>query len=50
VVTTGVLIFKKRHLVENWFELSTPREYRDTTHLRAVQAEMVEKRMRKEAM
>jgi hypothetical protein len=41
---------KKSHLVENSFELSPPREYRDTTHLRAVQAEMVEKRMRKEEM
>lgn len=44
VVSTGVLIFKKSDLVENSFELSTLREYRDTAHLRAVQAEMVEER------
>jgi Polymerase beta, Nucleotidyltransferase len=44
VVSTGVLIFKKGDLVENSFELSTLREYRDTAHLRAVQAEMVEER------
>lgn len=44
------MIFKKSDLVEDSFGLSTPREYRDTTHLRAVQAEMVEKRMRKEEM
>jgi len=50
VVSTGVLIFKKSDHVENSFELSTLREYRDTGHLRAVQAETVEKRMRKERM
>jgi hypothetical protein len=50
VVSTGVLIFKKSDLAENSFELSTLREYRDTAHLRAVQAEMLEKRMRKEEM
>jgi len=50
VVSTGVLIFKKSDHVENSFELSTLREYRDTGHLRAVQAEIVEKRMRKERM
>ena len=44
VVSTGVLIFKKSDLLENSFELSTLREYRDTAHLRAVQAEMVEER------
>jgi len=44
VVSTGVLIFKKSDRVENLFELSTLREYRDTAHLRAVQAEMVEER------
>ena len=44
VVSTGVLIFKRSDSVENSFELSTLREYRDTGHLRAVQAEMVEER------
>jgi hypothetical protein len=44
VVSTGVLIFKKSDLVENSFELSTLREYRDTAHLRAVQAAIVEER------
>ena len=44
VVSTGVLIFKKSDLLENSFELSTLREYRDTAHLRALQAEMVEER------
>ena len=44
VVSTGVLIFKKSDLVENSFEVSTLREYRDTAHLRAVQAKMLEKR------
>jgi hypothetical protein len=42
VVTTGVLIFKRSDLVESSFALSTPREYRETAHPRAVQAEMVE--------
>ncbi len=44
VVSAGVLIFKRSDRVENSFELSTLREYRDTAHLRAVQAEMVEER------
>jgi predicted nucleotidyltransferase len=47
VVRTGVLIFKKSDLVENSYELSALREYRDTARLRTMQAEMLEERNRR---
>ena len=44
VVATGSLLFKKDDSVENSFELSVIREYRDTAHLRKNQAKMLEER------
>jgi len=47
VLSTGSLIFKKDELVENGFELSVIREYRDTAHLRKNQARMLEQRQKR---
>jgi predicted nucleotidyltransferase len=47
VLSTGSLIFKKNEPVENHFELSVIREYRDTAHLRKSQARMLEERKKK---
>jgi predicted nucleotidyltransferase len=44
VLSSGSLIFKKDYSVENSFELSVIREYRDTAHLRTSQARMLEER------
>jgi predicted nucleotidyltransferase len=47
VLSTGSLIFKKNEPVENHFELSVIREYRDTAHLRKSQARMLEERKKR---
>ena len=47
VLSSGSLIFKKDESVENSFELSVIREYRDTAHLRKSQARMLEKRQKR---
>ena len=47
VLSTGSLIFKKDESVENRFELSVIREYRDTAHLRRSQARMLEQRKKR---
>ena len=47
VLRTGRLIFKKDEPVENSFELSVIREYRDTAHLRKSQARMLEERQKR---
>jgi predicted nucleotidyltransferase len=47
VLSTGSLIFKKDEPVENSFELSAIREYRDTAHLRKSQARMLEERQKR---
>jgi predicted nucleotidyltransferase len=44
VLRTGSLIFKKDDSVENGFELSVMREYRDTAILRKVQAGVLKER------
>jgi hypothetical protein len=41
------LIFKKDEPVENSFELSAIREYRDTAHLRKSQARVLEERQKR---
>jgi len=45
VIKTGVLIYKKDEGIENDFELNTIKEYRDTIHLRKMQAKMLEERI-----
>lgn len=47
IVRNGVLIFKKHDRVENDFELSVIREYRDTAHLRKSQAKTLEERTKR---
>lgn len=47
VLRTGSLIFKKNESVENGFELSVIREYRDTAHLRKVQAGILKDRKKR---
>jgi len=47
IVKNGVLIFKKHDRVENDFELSVIREYRDTAHLRKSQAKTLEERTKR---
>lgn len=47
VLSTGSLIFKKDEPVENSFELSAIREYRDTAHLRKSQARVLEERQKR---
>jgi len=47
VLSTGSLIFKKDEPLENSFELSVIREYRDTAHLRKSQARMLEERQKR---
>jgi predicted nucleotidyltransferase len=47
VLRTGSLIFKKNESVENGFELSVIREYRDTAHLRKLQAGILEDRKKR---
>ena len=47
VLSTGSLIFKKDEPIENSFELSVIREYRDTAHLRKSQARMLEERQKR---
>jgi hypothetical protein len=44
VLRTGSLLFKKDDSVENGFELSVIREYRDTAHLRKVQVGILKDR------
>ena len=47
VVRTGSLIFKKDDSLENHFELSVIREYRDTAHLRRSQARILKERQQR---
>ena len=47
VIRNGRLIYKESDQIENDFELSTLREYRDTAYLRRKQAEMLEERAQK---
>jgi hypothetical protein len=47
VLSTGSLIFKKDESVENGFELSVLREYRDTAHLRKNQVKVLKERTKR---